>query len=186
MKLQSFTAKLKDNSEVVIREATIHDAAEMIQCIKVYVAESQYMVMLPEEFSLTLHQGREWIQAFIEADNSLLIVAERNGTILGNLDITGAKRKRILHNGLVGMGMLPEYRQRGLGSLLLQAGIDWAKRNPYLERLWLQVIADNDPAIKLYKKHGFVQEGLQKNFIKTGEGNYADNMIMGMTLSKIA
>jgi ribosomal protein S18 acetylase RimI-like enzyme len=186
MKLQSFTSKLKDGTQVVIREATIHDAAEMIQCIKTYISESPYMVMLPEEFSLTLHQGREWIHAFIEADNSLLIVAEKNGTILGNLDITGAKRNRILHNGLVGMGMLPECRQNGLGSILLQAGIDWAKRNPYLERLWLQVIADNEPAIKLYKKHGFIQEGLQKNFIRTGENSYADNMIMGMTLGKTA
>ncbi|RYD56502.1 MAG: GNAT family N-acetyltransferase [Sphingobacteriales bacterium] len=186
MTLQRFTTKLKDGTEVLAREATIHDAAEMIQCVKTYVAESKYMVVLPEEFSLTLHQGREWIQAFIEADNSLLMVAEVNGAIVGNLDITGAKRQRIMHNGMIGMGMLPDYRRKGLGSVLLKAGIDWATHNPYLQRLWLQVIAANQPAIELYKKFGFEQEGLQKNFIKTGEGTYADNLIMGLPLNKTA
>lgn len=184
MKLQSFITQLKDETAVQIREATIHDAAGIIQCVKTYISASHYMAIKPEEFALTLHQGREWIQAFIEADNSLLIVAEKGDTIIGNLDVTGAKRQRLQHNGLIGMGMLPEYQHKGLGAVLLQAGIDWANRNPYLKRLWLQVIAGNEPAIKLYEKMGFVQEGLQKNFIKTGEDTYADNLIMGMPLTK--
>ena len=98
---------------------------------------------------------------------------------MGNLDITGGRRKRLRHTGLVGMGMLREYREKGLGNILLQTGIKWAQANPLLEKLWLQILADNTPAISLYKKAGFVEEGRQKQFVKLDAHTYYDNILMG-------
>jgi ribosomal protein S18 acetylase RimI-like enzyme len=112
----------------------------------------------------------------------MLLVAEVGGRIVGNLDITGGSRNRLRHNGLIGIGVLKQYQSLGLGSILLQAGIRWAKENPYLERLWMQIVDGNKDAISLYKKHGFIEEGRQKNFIKTGDGAYADNIIMALAL----
>lgn len=183
MKIDPFTARLKDGREVWIREATVQDASELMQCIKSYIADGEYQVMEPEEFDHYVHKGREWVNAFIEEERSVLLVAEYNTRIIGNLDITGASRKRLSHNGLVGMGMLNQFRQLGLGSILLQAGIDWAKKHTHLERLWLQIIEGNAPAIKLYQKFGFTEEGRQKHFIKTSNG-YADNIIMALMLTE--
>ncbi|WP_276134349.1 GNAT family N-acetyltransferase [Polluticoccus soli] len=182
LKIEPFTARLKDGTEVTIREATLQDASELMQSIRKYLSESEYQVMEQDEFSHLMSKGREWINAFIEEDNSLLLIAEVDGKIVGNLDITGGSRKRLRHNGLIGIGVLKQCHSQGLGSMLLQAGIDWAKDNPYLERLWMQIVDGNKEAIGLYKKLGFVEEGRQKNFIKTGEGTYADNIIMALVL----
>jgi RimJ/RimL family protein N-acetyltransferase len=182
LKIEPFTAKLKDGTEVTIREATLQDASELMQSIRKYIGESEYQVMEQDEFGHLMSKGREWINAFIEEDNSLLLVAEIKGRIVGNVDITGGSRNRLRHNGLIGIGLLKQYQSQGLGSILLQAGIDWAKENPYLERLWMQIVDGNKEAIGLYKKLGFVEEGRQKNFIKTGEGIYADNILMALNI----
>jgi RimJ/RimL family protein N-acetyltransferase len=182
-KFPSFSATLKNEQQVVVREATIQDAADFIRCVKGYIAESDFMVMEEEEFAPDIRQGREFIQSFIESDNSLLIVAVHNDKIIGNLDITGGRRIRLRHTGLVGLGMLPEYQNLGLGSVLLKAGIDWASKNPVLEKLWLQIVAANEAAVNLYKKMGFAEEGRQKAFIRSAPGTYYDNLLMAMGLA---
>ena len=80
------------------------------------------------------------------------------------------------------MGMLKDYRSKGLGTLLLQTAVKWSRKNPIIEKLWLQIIADNAPAIQLYKKMGFVEEGRQKNFIKVSKEKYSDNIVMALSL----
>jgi ribosomal protein S18 acetylase RimI-like enzyme len=181
-KVPAFSATLRDGTEIRIREATIQDAPDLIRCIKTYIANSEYQVMEANEFAPDLGQGREFIQNFTESDNSLLLVATQNDNIIGNIDITGAKRRRLRHTGLVGLGVSKEYRSKGLGKLLLTTAIDWAKNDSGLEKLWLQIIAGNLPAIKLYKSMGFVEEGRQKNFIRLSEDEYADNLIMALDL----
>lgn len=183
-KFPSFSATLKNEQQVFVREATIQDAADFIRCVKRYIEESEFMVMEADEFAPDIRQGREFIQSFTENDNSLLIVAVHNDTIIGNLDITGGRRIRLRHTGLVGLGMLPEYQKLGLGTILLKGGIDWARKNPVLEKLWLQIVAANEGAVTFYEKMGFVEEGRQKGFIKSGTNTYYDNLLMAMSIDR--
>ena len=183
-KIAAFTTTLKDGTEIVVREATIQDAADFIRCVKSYISDNEYQVMEPDEFAPDITQGREFIQSFIESENSILLVATHNDKIVGNIDITGGRRKRLRHTGLIGMGMLREYRSKGLGTTLLETAINWAKKADGLEKIWLQIVADNIPAVKLYKKMGFAEEGRQKQFIRISKGKYSDNLIMSMGLGK--
>lgn len=63
------------------------------------------------------------------------------------------------HRGSVGMGLIPEFRGRGLGLRLIDAALqqawEWG-----LSRVELSVHADNTAAITLYEKVGFKREGL--------------------------
>jgi len=177
-----FSANLKDDTQILIREAVIQDAADFIRCVKSYIADGEYMVMEPAEFAPDNAQGREFIHNLVDSENSILLVATHNDRIVGNLDITGGQRIRLRHTGLVGMGMLKEYRDKGLGSILLEAGIEWAKKNHLLEKLWLQVLAGNTPAVNIYRKMGFTEEGRQKNFVRAAEGVYYDNILMSLML----
>ncbi len=179
-RFKAFTTTTKNNIEIHIREATIQDAPDLIRCIRSYIAESPYQVMEPEEFAPDISQGREFINGFLHSDNSILVVATEGERIIGNLDITGGRRKRLRHTGLLGLGMLREFQAQGLGTTLVAAGIEWARANPVLQKLWLQIIADNTPAIALYRKMGFVEEGRQIGFIREAEGQYRDNLIMSM------
>jgi GNAT superfamily N-acetyltransferase len=59
---------------------------------------------------------------------------------------------------LVSLWVHPAWRGRGVGDLLVQAVLDWAREQGHREvRLW--VSADNAPAEQLYARHGFVRTG---------------------------
>jgi GNAT superfamily N-acetyltransferase len=53
-----------------------------------------------------------------------------------------------------GMGIVPDYRNRGIGTELIREWIKIGKENGY-KHLLLEVIDDNKPAINIYKNCGF-------------------------------
>ena len=180
MKYSSSEILLKNKEIVTIEICNAEDAEELIKTVKTYLAESKYMLTGPDDFNPPLEEERKWIRSFLENENSLLLIARQGRKILGNIDITGGKREIIKHTAVIGMGLLKEWRNTGLGTALLNKGIEWAKQNPILEILWLQVFAENTAAITIYKKAGFEIDGVQKRFFKTKDNIYYDNIIMSL------
>ena len=172
---------LKNQKTVIIRQAEIDDAEKLLNCIKTYVPQSEYIPKLEQEIILTIEQEKEWINYFLTNENSLLLIAEFDNEIVGNIDLTGNRRKIMEHTAVIGMGMLKEWRNTGLGTALLKLTIEWAKENSILELLWLQVYTDNELGLCLYRKIGFVENGIMKNFFKQ-DGKYFDNLTMTMNL----
>ncbi len=80
------------------------------------------------------------------------------------------------HEGMLGMGLLPDYRGRGLGERLIRAALD-AARGAGFERVSLSVYASNTRAMALYQKVGFVHEGTRVRGRKV-DGAYDDIHMM--------
>ncbi len=184
MKFNSAEVILKNKEKVIIDLCREEDAEELIMTVKTYLADSEYTLTGPEEFNPSAEQERIWIRSFLENDNSLLLTARQGGRIIGNIDITGRKNKIAMHTAIIGMGLLKEWRNAGLGTALLNKGIEWARQNPLLEILWLQVFAQNTSAIRIYEKAGFEVNGIQKRFFKSKENIYFDNVIMSLNVSE--
>jgi RimJ/RimL family protein N-acetyltransferase len=104
------------------------------------------------------------------------IMAVAGERVVGHADLTAQERDGFRHNALVGMGLLQEYRGRGLGVRLLQQLVEGGRRAG-LQRLELAVYASNTAAIALYEKSGFVREGLQKK-ARWLDGRYDDVILM--------
>lgn len=64
----------------------------------------------------------------------------------------------------------PEYRKQGIGNLLMDNLITLCKENN-INSLTLEVRESNLPAQNLYKKHGFKEEGIRKNFYDNPKEN---------------
>ena len=175
------TVELKNQKTVKIRSAVIDDAEKLLHCIKTYVSQSDYIPKLEEEIKLTIEQEKEWINFFLKNNNSLLLIAEFDNEIIGNIDLTGNRRKIMEHTAVVGMGMLKEWRNTGLGTALLASAIEWAKENQILELIWLQVYTNNTLGLNLYRKMGFEENGTIKNFFKQN-GQYFDNLTMTLAV----
>jgi RimJ/RimL family protein N-acetyltransferase len=62
--------------------------------------------------------------------------------------------------GEIGMMVARDWRGRGVGSALVAAAIEWGRDNG-LHKLTLSVFPHNEAAIRLYRKFGFAEEGLQ-------------------------
>ena len=175
------TIKLKNQKLVTIRQAEVGDAERLLSCIKEYISQSEYIPKLEQEITLTIEQEKEWINSFLASHNSLLLIAEYDNEIIGNIDLTGNRRKIMEHTAVIGMGMLNEWRNSGLGTALLKSVIQWAKENPVLELIWLQVYTENELALNVYRKMGFEDNGIIKNFFKKGN-LYFDNLTMTMNV----
>jgi RimJ/RimL family protein N-acetyltransferase len=70
---------------------------------------------------------------------------------------------------------------RGVGSALVQAAIDWA-RGQGLHKLCLEVFPHNTVAIALYRKSGFVEEGLRRQQYRRASGEFWNSIVMGLAL----
>lgn len=179
IKFNPVKVRLKNSREVRIRNAETYDAEKLLKTVKEYVNDSDYIPKLFEEIKITVEQEEDWINSFIQKENSLLLIAEFEGRIIGNLDITGNSREIMQHTAVIGMGILTEWRNSGLGTELLKHSIQWAKENPILELLWLQVYTENTLGLHLYRKMEFIENGIIKNYFKQN-GKYYDNLTMSL------
>ncbi len=181
---QKFSPKkveLKNQKVITIRQAESTDAEKLLDCIKTYVPDSEYIPKLASEIKLSLDDEKAWIESFITHYNSLLLIAEYDNQIIGNIDLTANRRKIMEHTAVIGMGMLREWENTGLGTALLSETIKWSKQNPILELIWLQVYTENLAGLSLYKKMGFVESGIIPHFFKQ-ENKYFDNLTMTLNV----
>ena len=105
-------------------------------------------------------------------------VAVSDGRVVGWCDILPSFGESRRHVGTLGMGLLPEFRGRGIGSRLLQAAIStaWGRG---LSRIELTVREDNLRAKALYERMGFENEGVRKHSMLV-DGKFHDCFSMAL------
>ena len=106
------------------------------------------------------------------------LVACAENEIIGQLGLyTFPNHPRRRHAGQIGMAVRDDWQGKGAGTALMQAAVDLADKWLNLTRLELDVYIDNEPAIRLYKKFGFVIEGTLVNYAYR-DGQYVDTYTM--------
>jgi len=113
---------------------------------------------------------KEFQESLIER-NGPVFYALSDHNVVGWCDIFPINNPRQSHRGRLGMGLLPEYRGKGIGSKLLKDSIQKAKEFK-LEKIELTVYTTNSTAISLYKKFDFIEEGMIKKYRKLDEVYY--------------
>ena len=171
---------LKDGRRATIRSAQISDAEGVLEQVKSVFAEREYTVTIIDDdmSDFTVDKEKEWINKYIKQPGYLFIVAEVDGRIAGSADLYNGKRKRIQHVGTVGITVIKDFRRLGLGEVLMETLLNWASDNPLIEKIALEVFDINKPAIGLYNKSGFIEEGRKVKEIKLGQDSYADSILM--------
>ena len=119
-------------------------------------------------------------QSRLIAANAPTYVALVEGRVVGWCDVSGNQNPRHAHRASLGMGIIAPWRGHGIGSRLVEACIDHAKKIG-LEKIELKVYTSNLRAISLYKRHGFVEEGMIRKYRKLN-GEYFDCYCMGLFL----
>lgn len=112
--------------------------------------------------------------------NGPVYYAVTDGRAIGWCDIFPFKNPRLAHRGGLGMGVVGEFRGQGVGARLLEKTLAHAKTFG-LEKIELSVYTTNSAAIALYKKFGFAEEGLIKNYRKLDD-KYFDAVQMAKFL----
>jgi RimJ/RimL family protein N-acetyltransferase len=167
----------RSGQQFVIRTAQPDDAEAMLAYIQPVAEETEFFVLQPGEFPPT-EEERTWIKDHLDHPGKILLLAEAEGTIIGNLNFEVGPHRRIAHRGNLGIAVVKEWRGRRVGTALLQALLDWAESSSVIEKVCLDVFATNSPAIGLYKKLGFIEEGRRIKDIKRRPEDYVDTVTM--------
>lgn len=181
MKFKQVERRLKNGFSVIIREAKSEDAERVIHYVQGFVYAAPYVPVSEGEFNPTIAEEMRFLQQYEERENSLFLVAESAGKIIGNIFLEGNQRRIMSHTAMIGIGMLASWEGCGLGFALMDEAIKWAREKSDLEMLWLQVYAENEPGIQLYRKCGFVEYGRLPGMFKQN-GRYHDEVSMYLSL----
>ena len=167
---------------LLIREARPNDAARLIDYMNNLIDEPvTSLEMSKGEFDLTLEEETEFLDRCSKSENSIFLIAENDHKILGTVLCIGSNRIKVRHNTVLGITVDKNFRDKGIGSQLMEQAIKWAKDTGVIERIELQVFKNNDRAIHLYKKYGFIIEGEKQKAIKIN-GEYVNEYIMTLTI----
>lgn len=167
---------LKDNSSILIRQASIADALELNQLALTTFSTAEHVLTTSNEFvaKSTVEAQEYRIAEYLAQEGWLILVVVQNGKLIGNLDFKNGGGERTQHTGEFGMSVHPDYQNKGVGKCLLISLLDWAKTNPLIEKVKLSVFTNNEPAIHLYKKLGFIKEGELHSEVKMETGMYVN------------
>ncbi|WP_226537087.1 GNAT family N-acetyltransferase [Fictibacillus halophilus] len=172
---------LKNDIEVTIKEATKKDAQSMIDFYNVVGGETDFLSFGANEFKRYLQEYEEYITATSNEPNSIMLLALIDSEIISIATINSSQKERTRHVGTLGIVVSKKYTGLGLGKVLMNDLIEWAKQNGVTKKISLVTNENNTVAIELYKKLGFEMEGLlkQDNFIN---GVFNNTVIMGLLL----
>lgn len=159
--------------DILIRRATADDAAALV---RLFSAPRAMWGTLQVPYTSEEARRRRLVDP---PEGTYPLVAEVDGEVVGQLTLhSNPTRPRRAHAGALGMAVRDDWHGRGVGTALMRACVELADNWLNLHRLELDVFVDNEPAIRLYKKFGFVTEGRLVDYAFR-EGQYVDVFVMG-------
>ena len=156
---------------VPIAEEHIESYAAAVDSV---ARERQYLAFLEGP---SLERARAFVQSSQERKLPHF-VALVEGRVVGWCDISSLERPIYAHSGVLGMGVIAEYRGNGIGNALLRSVLESAKTRG-LTRIELTVREKNLAALTLYRKVGFRVEGIKQKAVRL-DGEYENLIFMAV------
>ncbi len=164
-----------DRQPFMVRPARLEDVDTVLTLQRAALAESDdYFVRTLDEFDSAQRDASTHLTDMLDQNNSLWLVAEREGDILGSLDFHGGQFERIRHVGSFGMTVHADYRNRGVGTGLVEMLLLWSTSHPIIEKLCTNLFTNNTRAIALFTRFGFQSEGRRHREFLVAPGRYLD------------
>jgi len=157
-----------------IKQITEDDIEAYHHVLDVVAKERQYISFL---VAPPIEQTRTFVEQNI-ARNDPQIIAKVDEKVVGWCDISPKHQSIYAHSAVLGMGVLPNYRGRGIGKALIDTALKKAfEKN--IVRIELAVFADNLNAVRLYEQFGFQTEGELQDDVLI-DGQYKNSLVMAL------
>lgn len=165
--------------EIFFEEAERRHAEAFIAFMNQVAGETDFLVMDETGFQLTSDELAPIFENSLGSPNQLHLLAFCGDEVIGAITVRASSQHRISHIGNVFIAVRKDYWGHGIGRILLEEVVEWAKSYGIIKRLELTVQVRNNRAVSLYQKMGFEIEGTQKWGARTDEGEWLDLYYMG-------
>lgn len=174
------TVTLTDDTEVVLRLMKSEDKPKLLK----------FLSGLPREDRLFLKYDvtdPRFIDIWLsECDNerAFTILAERDGEIIGEANLHRSRYAWAKHVGEIRLLVSPDFRRRGLGTILSSEVFHQCLRLG-LDKIQVLVMSNQIGALKAFKKLGFKKEAELKDHVMDLEGNKHNLVILTNHIRKL-
>ncbi|HEY2322094.1 MAG TPA: GNAT family protein [Thermoanaerobaculia bacterium] len=163
---------------VTLRPLTVADAPDTLALRMDVEANKAFMGYI---FPVTEANERRWLES-LYADGprrrvDFAIVNRETKEFLGLIAVTDMDA--LQQRARFGVFLRREARGQGVAPDAMAVFFDYVFRQLNIARVWLEVLADNAPAVKLYESFGFVEEGTMRRH-HFQDGVFKDVKIMGL------
>lgn len=178
MRFEEKEIVLKDGRKCILKPNSPEYAADMIDYLKITSNETEFLLRYPDEVNFTLEGEKEILGRLLEDPYSIMMIAVIDGRPAGNGSINGIGDKRkITHRCSLAIALYREYWGLGIGTAMIDYMTELA-RSVGWKQVDLEVAAENEQAISLYRKCGFIESGRRHNALKFDDGTYHDEILM--------
>ncbi|MFC7044992.1 GNAT family N-acetyltransferase [Halobacteriaceae archaeon GCM10025711] len=166
-----------DGVAFTIRTARQADLSGLVGAIRQVARERTY---IEAESVADVIDHEEVLLRHNELESRMFFVACVGDEVVGWVHINAPEQEKLSHTAELTVGVLEGYRGHGIGSHLLQRGLEWAATNGY-EKIYNSVPATNEDAIGFLEGHGWEVEAVRENHYKL-DGEYVDEVMMAVQL----
>ena len=164
---------------IIIKKAAVSDAAAILEFLKTVGSETDNLSFGAEGLPFSVEDEEKFILSLESSSDGILLVAKDGDRIVGDASLNRFPR-RMSHRGELGVSVIKEYWNQGIGGRLIAEIIKFARENSF-EIIDLEVRSDNVGAIHLYEKMGFKKIGSHPSFAKI-DGQYVSYDYMCLEL----
>lgn len=169
---------IKDNEKFTISHLSVEESDEYINHIDKIASERIWFIWKWENTSTPCK--KEIIKSIINDKHSTIIILKKDGKIIGDVTLISHDNPEIKHWVELGISIDKEWRKKGLGDALMKFAIEFCKKKKF-RKISLSVFSSNQAAITLYKKYGFINEGVRKEQYYIN-GKFIDEVLMSKFL----
>ncbi|UUX32807.1 GNAT family N-acetyltransferase [Fundicoccus culcitae] len=162
--------------DVIIRQASPNDAKAILALYREIGKESDYLTFDERGIAISLQKEIDLIRRFEVAPTSIMLVAEVDDQLVGIANLAAFDAYKQSHVAELGVSIIKEYWGYGIGSMLMEAMIDFAEE-VNLKVITLEVVVENKRAITLYEKFAFKIVGELSNRLKV-DYRYYNSFVM--------
>lgn len=166
-----------DDVEFTIRQARQEDLTGLVGAIreaiggKVYVDAETVADVVDSEGVLLRHN---------ELESRIFFVACVDGEVVGWVHLKHPEMDKLAHTAQLTLGVLEEYRRHGIGSHLLERGLEWATTQG-TEKIYNSIPSTNEGAIAFLETHGWDTEAVRERHYQF-EDEAIDEVMMAKRL----
>ena len=166
-----------DDIEFTIRQAREEDLTGLVGAIRQAIGGGEYVNaetvadIIDTEGVLLRHN---------ELESRMFFVACVEGEVVGWVHLKHPELEKLNHTAELTVGVLEAYRGHGIGSHLLERGLEWAGSKGY-EKIYNSIPATNEAAIEFLSARGWEEEARRQDHYKM-DGTYTDEVMMAKVL----
>jgi ribosomal protein S18 acetylase RimI-like enzyme len=162
--------------EFTIRRAREEDLTGLVGVIRQSIGDGTYV---DAETVADVLDHEEVLLRSNELQARIFFVACVDNEVVGWVNLQVNEMEKLDHTAKLTVGVLEEYRGHGIGSRLMERGIEWAS-NHGIEKLYNSVPSANEQAIDFLEAHGWETEAVRQDHYKI-DGEYVDEVMLATT-----